>query len=246
MEPDKATVWERIERPATAPRAVLSHAQIAAAAVELADAEGLDAVSMRKLAGRLGVAAMALYRYVSSKEELLELMVDAVHADCGPLPDDPAVIGDWRKILRGMALQNRARILRHPWLPKATTQALTALTPNQLAGAQLVLTALEPLGLDADTAMAVVDTVADYTHGATGREVTLSQIMQREGWQSPDDLRDAYAPHMIYLMSTGRYPAFHRWVREAKRKDDAQWRFEFGLDCLLDGIAARLDLDTGS
>ena len=239
-EPGKITIWERIERPAAAPRSVLSHAQIAVAAIELADTEGLESVSMRRLAGKLGVAAMALYRYVSSKQELMELMVDAAFAASQDEVTEPA---DWRSVLRGMAWANRARMLRHPWLQQACNLALTALTPSQLAGVERVLSALEPLDLDADTAMAVVDTVDQYSRGATGREVMLQEFMKREGWQSPDEIRDALAPNMRWLMSTGRYPSFHRWVREAERKDDPDWRFEFGLDCVLDGIAARLKLN---
>src|SRR5690349_12346401 len=126
MEPGKITIWERIERPAAAPRSVLSHQQIAAAAVELADAEGLDSLSMRRLAARLGVAAMAIYRYVSSKQELLELMVDATFAESQEgMGEAPC---GWRDVLRAMARQNRARMLRHPWLAQAHSQALTALT----------------------------------------------------------------------------------------------------------------------
>ncbi len=242
MEAGKITIWERIERPAAAPRSVLSHEQIAAAAIELADAEGLESVSMRRLAAKLGVAAMALYRYVTSKQELLELMVDAAYAESQQgLPPEPC--GDWRGVLRAMAHANRARLHRHPWLGQAYSQALTALTPHQLAGAEHVLQALEPLGLDPDSALAIMDTVNEYSRGAASREVTLLQIMKREGWDSLEDVRAALRPNMMWLMNTGRYPQFLRWVREAERKDDDDWRFEFGLECVLDGIAARLGLE---
>jgi AcrR family transcriptional regulator len=242
MDAGKITIWERIERPAAAPRSTLSHRQIAAEAVELADAEGLDAVSMRRLAAKLGVAAMALYRYVTSKQELFELMVDEAYAESQDgMPDEPC--DDWRGVLRAMARANRARMLRHPWLAQAHSQALTALTPHQLAGAEHVLQALKPLDLDPDTALAVMDTVNEYSRGSAAREVTILQIMRREGWENLDDVRGALRPNMMWLMSTGRYPQFLRWVREATRKDDNGWRFEFGLDCVLDGIAARLGLE---
>ncbi|MCW2915757.1 MAG: TetR family transcriptional regulator [Actinomycetia bacterium] len=236
---ERLSIWERLEHPTPAPRASLTHGQIGAAAVEIADAEGLDCVSIRRLAGRLGVAPMALYRYVSSKEEIFELMVDAVHAGGA---DFEAASGDWRAVMRAAAHGTRAIMLRHPWLGRVSSQAVTVLTPNQLASAERALAALDGLGLDADTMMAIFDTVIAYARGATAREVVLLEIMKREGWQTGDDVRDALAPHMIWLMSTGRYPTFERWAREAKRKDDAEWRFDFGLECVLNGIAAQLSI----
>jgi AcrR family transcriptional regulator len=233
----RASVWERIDRPAAPPRATLTHDQIAAAGIEIADAEGLDAVSMRKIAAKLGVAAMALYRYVDGKDELRELMVDAVHRSPSSSGRDGKKSG-WRAVLRDLAHHTRARLLAHPWLGLALAQA-TSLTPDQLAGAERVLASLEGLGCDADTMMAVMESVMDYARGATAREAVVAEMAARTGG-TPDDLRKALAPHMTYLMSTGQYPTFHRWVQEATHKDDVDWRFDFGLECLLDGIAARL------
>lgn len=235
----RLSIWERLEHPTPAPRASLTHDQIAAAAVEIADTEGLDCVSIRRLAGRLGVAPMALYRYVSSKEEIFELMVDAVHA--GGV-DFGATSGDWRAVMRATAHGSRATMLRHPWLGRVSSQVVTALTPSQLASAERALAALDGLDLDADTMMAIFDTVIAYARGATAREVVLLENMKREGWQTGDDVRDALAPHMIWHMRTGRYPTFQQWAREAKRKDDVEWRFDFGLDCVLNGIAAQLSI----
>lgn len=236
---ERISIWERLERPQQPPRTSLTHDQIAAAAVEIADSEGLDSVSIRRLAGRLGVAPMALYRYVSGKEEIFELMVDSVYCG-GPVFDDQSPT--WRTVMRSLAHGTRYVMLQHPWLSRVSSQVLTGVTPNRLAGAEQALSSLDGLGLEVEYMMAVFDSVIDYAHGATAREIVMLELMRRRGWASGDDLRNAYAPHMTWLMSTGRYPTFRRWAHQAKNKDDAEWRFEFGLQCVLDGIAARLGI----
>ncbi|MFC0037800.1 TetR/AcrR family transcriptional regulator C-terminal domain-containing protein [Actinomadura rayongensis] len=233
----RASIWERMEQPAPEPRVVLTHASIAAAAIEIADTEGLESMSIRRLARRMNLAPMGLYRYVASKEEILELMFNAALEGGPATPDADA---DWRDVLRATAYHTREVMLAHPWLGKVVTMILTGLAPNRLACFEQALTALDGLGLDADTSMAVVDSVMDYTMGATSRDLTVLDMMRREGWESMDEMRDAYADEMSWHMSTGRYPAFERWVREGRRKDDMAWRFDYGLDCILDGIETRL------
>jgi len=228
------SLWERIDRPAPAPRATLTPQRIAAAAVSIADSEGLDAVTMRRLAGDLGVAPMAAYRYVGGKDELLELMVDFVYGEL-PLPDEAA---DWRTTMRTLALRTRAMLLEHPW---ARTTVVT-LTPNLLAVPERALAALDGLGVDVDTMMAVLRTVTSYVDGAVAAEVGLLRLMRDRGWSDKDETRTGLAPQMSWLMSTGRYPSYQRYIREATRKDDHRWQFEIGLDCVLDGIAARMGI----
>ncbi|MBM4795358.1 TetR/AcrR family transcriptional regulator [Streptomyces sioyaensis] len=238
-EPAAVSLWERLDRPAPAPRAALTPQKIAAAAVRLADTEGIDAVTMRRLATELGVAPMAAYRYVSGKGDLLDLMTDAVYADL-KLPDD---VTHWRAVMRASALRTREIVLRHPWLIQISSpQALRALTPNRMAVAERALSSLDGLGLDVDAMMAVVGTVNSYVHGAVSAECAQYCLMKEQGWTTPDDVRLALAPQMQYLMGTGRYPTYLRYLHEATRKDDPQWRFETGLDSVLDGIAARLDI----
>src|SRR4051795_5156750 len=105
----KPILWERVEGSGRGPRPNLTHDQIARAAVEIADAEGLTAVSMRHLAERLGIATMGLYRYVTGKDEVYELMLDAVATEI-ELPD-----AEWRAVAESYARQLRALGLRHPW-----------------------------------------------------------------------------------------------------------------------------------
>jgi AcrR family transcriptional regulator len=231
------SLWERLERPAPAPRAALTPHRIASVAVEIADAEGFEAVTMRRLATELGVAPMAAYRYVSGKDDVMELMVDLVHAEV-ELPD----VTDWRETLRSLAVHTRALMLRHLWLAQLAPQVMFALTPNRMAMAERSMTSLDGLGLDVDSMMAVVRTVDAYVHGATNTEVALHQMMEGRGWSSNDEVRTGLAPQMIWLMGTGRYPTFGRYLMEGVHKDDPQWLFESGLDYVLDGIAARLGI----
>src|SRR5262249_28084642 len=96
-------LWGRDERSQKGPKRALTVPQIVAAAIEIADAEGLDAVSMRRVAERLNVGAMSLYRYVPGKSELLELMLDAIHAE-----PDLRSEGPWRDRLERLARETRA------------------------------------------------------------------------------------------------------------------------------------------
>ncbi|MEV3861614.1 TetR/AcrR family transcriptional regulator [Streptomyces sp. NPDC050095] len=231
------SLWERLERPAPARRASLTLERIAAAAVELADEEGGAAVTMRRLATKLGVAPMAAYRHVSGKEDLWALMFDHVSAEL-TVPDD---VADWREVLRSFGLQTRELMLRHPWLGQAPLP-LIQLTPARMAVAERQLRALDGRGLDADSMMAAFRAVGAFVHGSTQTEIALRQYREQHGWESGDETRQALAPQMNYLMGSGRYPTYQRYGLSATRKDDPAWEFAFGLDCVLDGIARRLDI----
>ena len=117
-----------------------------------------------------------------------------------------------------------------------------ALTPNRMAVAEWALTSLDGMGWDADTSMAVIRTIDAYTYGTAHAEVALRLLMEGQGWSSGDEMRMERAPEMTWLMNTGRYPVFHRYLRAATRKDDPQWQFETGLDYVLDGIAVRMGI----
>ncbi|MET9529799.1 MULTISPECIES: TetR/AcrR family transcriptional regulator [unclassified Streptomyces] len=233
------SLWERLDRPAPTPRASLSPRQIADAAVRIADAEGLAAVTMRRLATELGVAPMAAYRYVSGKDELLELMIDRVYVEADLFGDATG----WRETLRALALRTRQLFLAHPWLGQlSSARAGVAMTPARFAVLERALTSLDGLGLDADTMYAAFVTVTSFTAGQAHAEVAMRQLMKDEGWSSGDDVRGALAPQMTYLMGTGKYPMYREVLRGSERRDDPLWHFEIGLDCVLDGIAARLGI----
>ncbi|MGW6155813.1 hypothetical protein ACWFRM_22135 [Streptomyces sp. NPDC055144] len=94
--------------------------------------------------------------------------------------------------------------------------------------------------LAVDVMMAAFRTVSSYFHGATQSELALREYKERHGWSSGAETRRALAPQMNYLMSAGRYPNYQRYGLGAAHKDDPTWEFDLGLDCILDGITARL------
>jgi AcrR family transcriptional regulator len=230
------SLWERLEQAAAAARPGLAAPAIAAAAVAIADADGLDAINMRRIAAELGVSAMAAYRHVSGKDDVLEIMADLVYGEID-IPEG----ADWRETMRAFACGVRALVLKHPWLTQLSApQAVFELTPARLAIEERALALLDSLGLDADTAMSVYRSVAAFVHGATRAEMGLRQLIQERGCTSGAETRSTLSDQMNWLLSTGRYPAFARYLRESKRQDDLQWQFETGLEYLLDGIAARI------
>jgi AcrR family transcriptional regulator len=231
-------IWQRIERSGRQARPTLTHAQIAAAAIELADAGGLEALTMRRLAERLGVATMGLYRYVRGKDELIELMVDAVYADAATAAADVAT--DWRAAMDRCAHELRALFSQHPWL--SGIGVTSPLTPNVTRYTDRTLAALAGTGLDEDTKMVVLNTVRSYVVGITGSQLVLTSFLERHGVPSVNQLRERLAPQMTWLLKSGQYPAFQRYIQGGIRKDDADWQFQLGLDFILDGIAARLGI----
>src|SRR2546430_7529226 len=132
------TVWDRPEPPT--PPAPLDRERIVAAAIALADEGGLEAVSSRKVAARLNAGPMRLYGYISTKQELFDLMVDEVHAEI--LPEEQP--GDWREALRILADRTRQAALRHEWLADVLGGRPT-LGPNRLARTEATLAALHGL-----------------------------------------------------------------------------------------------------
>jgi AcrR family transcriptional regulator len=229
------SVWERLEQGASAARPALSAQAIATTAVGIADADGLGAITMRRLAAELGVSTMAAYRHVSGKDDVFELMVDLVYGEV----DVPGEAG-WRETMAALARGLRALVLKHPWLTRVPgPQEAYELTPNRMALAERALAALRGQGPDADTAMTVYRTVAAYAHGAASAETGLRQLMSDRCWNSGDEARTGLSAQMTWLLSTGRYPMFARYIHEATRKDDLDWQFETGLQYVLDGIAAR-------
>ncbi|MCX5206438.1 TetR/AcrR family transcriptional regulator [Streptomyces sp. NBC_00237] len=145
------TVWDRPERGARGPAAAHSRHQLAATAVELADREGLAAVSMRQVAQALGTGQASLYRYVAGRDDLLDLMADAVVAELerDPLQGDP--VAD----LTALAVRTKALHLRHPWLADLPPEPLR-LGPNGLDHLEHSLAALAPVPLSGPAKLQVV------------------------------------------------------------------------------------------
>ncbi|MGK5550353.1 TetR/AcrR family transcriptional regulator [Actinomadura kijaniata] len=224
------TVWDRPEPP-TRP-APLDRERIVAAAVALADEGGLEAVSLRKVAARLDVGPMRLYGYISTKDELFDLMVDEVHAEI-LFAERP---GDWREALRLRAHLTRQAALRHEWLADLLG-GRPALGPNALAVGEATLAALDGLA-DLDTVMRAVETVSAYVTGAIRREIADLRAERATGL-SKRDWQRAHGPHLRRMLDTGRFPALARAVYDGTEVD-AETSFATGLEWVLDAVAAKL------
>lgn len=220
----------------------LSRGEIVRAAIKVADAEGSEAISMRRIARELNAGAMSLYWHVESKDELLDLMQDAVEGE----QQAPDPTGDWQTDLRAMALAQRAALHRHQWLMDFIG-GRPPLGPNTLRNLDRALAVIDPLGLGTETALNVLSAIGTYVVGAVLREFRESKVQQRDeemlAQMAPDEAQQILVSHVERIRATGRFPFFLRVFDEGIDPDAAETRdarFEFGLDCLLDGIASRL------
>lgn len=216
----------------------LSLSDIVATAIAIADAEGTEAVSMRRIARELHVGAMSLYWYVTSKEELHQLMLEKVQAES----EAPEPSGDWRADLRTYARNARATLLRHPWAIDFLGHGPPA-GPNDARNAERLMAALDGLRLDLATVMYILMAVGTYVLGAALREV--QEIRWHRAAAELDETEAAafLADFDRRIRQSGRYPHLVRIMDEDVDPDSPltrDVRFEFGLDCVLDGIAARI------
>lgn len=228
-------VWAHQERSGRGPVPQLSRDRIVAAGIAVADAEGAQALSMRRVAGKLDAGTMSLYRHVSSKDDLLELMLDAVLDEVRP-QQKPS--GDWRADLAAMAHRDRAVFLRHPWaLPLAASRP--SLGPNALAIVEFALTALHHLGLDVTAMSQMFSTVRVYVLGSVQSELAEAETQRRTGL-GEEEWRAAVAPYVRQVVESGRYPNWSRLVVDGEDVDPEK-SFCFGLDRVLDGLASYLE-----
>jgi AcrR family transcriptional regulator len=230
-------VWTRLER--ASPRAQREVDRIVSAAIEVADREGLDALSMRRLASSLGTGTTSLYRYVRNKEELLTLMVDAVNAG-DPLPAGPPA--DWRAAFTTVARAHRRQLLAHPWLV-GEIASRPAIGPNTLRSADRILGIALGMGLDAMAAGSVVSTLLRYVRGAVADELAELDAERRTG-MTQDQWRGSIAPYVVDVVDSGRFPSFASVIASPDPTDEEQ--FEFGLARLLDGFERLIDASRSS
>ena len=222
----------------------LSRDEIVRTAIEAADAEGPDAISMRRIARELSAGAMSLYWHVSSKEELLDLMLDAVQGEMAV----PASTGDLRADLRAMALGQRAALVRHRWV-MPFMGGRPPMGPKALRNVERMLALFAPLHIDGATAMTMLMSVTTYVMGAVLREQqeernqrNQERVQERSGLTAAE-MDKIFGEFMDRVRESGRYPHLTAMMDEGVDPDALETqneRFEFGLDCLLDGIMTRL------
>jgi AcrR family transcriptional regulator len=205
-------------------RTGLTREQVAHAALELADGDGLDALSMRTLAERLGVGTMTLYGYYRNKDELLDAVVDAAVGDGAP-PDGG---GEWREQLRAVVMHARRSLLRHPSLVELRVRR-PVLRPEALRFSERSLRILRDAGLDVREATAAFRLLFTYTFG-------FAALSPAEATEA--DRRAAFAA--LAALPPEEYPALTEAREEASEAMGGEEVFEYGLERILDGLAARL------
>jgi AcrR family transcriptional regulator len=230
---DPELLWVRTERPRRGRPPAHSRAAITAAAVALADAEGLAAVTMRAVAARLGAGTMSLYNYVPNKETLLELMIDQVGGD-HRLPARPS--GDWRSDLRQIAHEQRVIMRRHPWLP-AALPARQTLGPNTVAVLEYALAALAPTGLEAQARLEIFSLLSGFVASHSSYELAQERAIEAAG-RTSDELLDAQARYLRSVAAGGDHPQLAQALAAPSGGSTPQAVFDRLLDRLINGLAA--------
>jgi len=229
-------VASRTRKAEPKPDTELSRERVVKAAIRIADAEGIRALSMRRVASGLGVATMALYRHVTAKEELVLEMADTALGEIRFPPEPPP---GWRAQLELMARAQWALFRRHPWLAQALSITRPQPLPNLLSHADWATRALDGHGLPASTVMYAHITIFNHVRG-----IALNFEAEAESESGTAVSADAWLavhePILWDLVSEGRFPNFAGVVSRAPFDYDLDTLFEFGLQRLLDGFSVLL------
>ncbi|MEJ3742135.1 TetR/AcrR family transcriptional regulator [Actinomycetes bacterium KLBMP 9797] len=214
-------LWGGRPPPSRGPKPALSLDRIAATAIEIADAEGLAAVSMQRVAADLGFTKMSLYRYLPGKAELVALMVERA------VGEPPALdAADWRAGLAEWSRRLLARYLRHPWTLEATVGP-RPLGPHELGWMDRALALLAPTGLSGADRLDTIAVLAGH-----------ARMIAQQAAPGPAPEAQLVGQLAGILREHGeRFPALAASVADAAR-GGADQAFDFGLDRILDGLAA--------
>lgn len=223
-------IWARPERAGRGPKPAFSRADIAAAAVRIADAEGFDAVSMRKVAAELGCGTMSLYNYVPRKEDLHELMLDAVSAGY----EYPEPSGDWRADLLALAHQTRGMMHRHTWVPRLMSPVY-GFSPNALRYLEYALSCLDGVDARFGEKMELVAMVNGVVTTYTANEIATAERSRSLPW-SEEQEQAARTGYLISQIMTGKYPRMAAGFAEDSGPIDLDAVFDRALDRVLDSF----------
>jgi AcrR family transcriptional regulator len=211
----------------------LSRTKIATTAIRLADAHGLDELSIRKIAKDLGVGPMRLYDYVLNRSELLDLMVDAVYARIAEAAEHP----DWRATVLAIVHRTREAALAHEWFSDLLG-GRPHLGPHALAVGEATAAALSraPGIRGIEDLQRALGALNAFIIGALRREVTERRTARSTGtdesaWQA------SLGPYLTRMLETGRYPTVARLVIDGAHLNPEE-TFNHNLTTILDGITA--------
>lgn len=226
-------IWARPERAGRGPKPAYRRADIAAAAVRIADGGGLDAVSMRHVAAELGCGTMSLYNYVPRKEDLYELMVDAVSGEHEAW--EPS--GDWRADMIRVAHQTRTLMHRHPWLPRLMSPVY-GFSPNALRYLEHCLACLDPVESTYGMKMQLVGLLNGVVTMYVSNELATAERSRSLPWSEEQEnaVRIAYLGSQI---AGGAYPRMAAAFMEDPGPIDLDAVFDMALGKVLDAFAPR-------
>ncbi len=228
-----------VERPRRGPKPRFTVSQIARAAIDLADRDGLPGLSLRRVADELGITAMSLYGYVPSKAELLDVMVDQVRAE---LDVHRTTSATWRDALHELAYRHWKLCLAHPWLLQiAGSRPL--LGPHSTAKYERELAAIDGIGLSDVDMDLVVSLLDDYVHGAARRAVEAAEAERLTG-MTDQQWWETFGPLLGQVVDEKHYPTAVRVGAAAGAEHQSAYdparSFEFGVQRILDSVEAYL------
>ncbi|MGW0997505.1 TetR/AcrR family transcriptional regulator [Streptomyces sp. NPDC002520] len=226
-------IWARPERTGRGPKPAYTRDDIAAAAVRIADAEGLDAVSMRRVAAELGCGTMSLYNYVPRKEDLYELMVDAVSGEHEPW--EPS--GNWRADLLRVAHDTRALMHRHPWMPRLMSPVY-GFSPHALRYLEHCLACLDPLEASYGTKLELIAMLNGVVTTYVRNELDTAERARALPWSEEEE----HAVRITYLgarLGSGEYPRMAAALAEDAGPIDLEAVLQRALERVLDGFEPR-------
>ncbi|SFC12447.1 TetR/AcrR family transcriptional regulator [Streptomyces aidingensis] len=230
-------LWRTRQPGSRGPRGSLTLDEIVRTAMEIADAEGIAGLSMRKVAERFGLTTMSLYRYVPGKDELLELMFDAAAGQ----PDTARWPEDWRGGLAAFARGSRAVLLARPWTMDIPISG-PPMGPNNLAWMEAGLSRMNGTPLTEEDMVGVLMILSGYVLGQTRLERSMDQAFDRTG-VSYEEAGRVYGRLMTEVVRDGRFPTLARIIRAGvfeSGQQDAEDDFAYGLDFVLDGVAVMI------
>jgi AcrR family transcriptional regulator len=235
--------WGLRTRPGKGPKPGLSLSRIVEAAVKIALSDGLAAVSMNRLAADLGTKPMSLYRYVSAKDELLVLMVDA--AAGAPPPAEPGE--DWRAGMSRWAWAYLHLLRRHPWVVRVPIST-PPLTPNQIGWLEGGLRVLRGTSLTGQEKMSVILLISGFVRSWATLTADLVAAALASGNTDPDPTV-GYGRMLSRLVDPARFPEVHGLILDGTLDDESEdidREFAFGLDRVLDGVESLMKTRAGA
>jgi AcrR family transcriptional regulator len=228
-----ATAWGLRERPGKGPKPGLSLERIVRAAVHVAEADGFAAVSMNRIAKEVGVSAMALYRYVNAKDELVPLMLDVA---IGDPPAPRAEDEGWRSAITRWCWTYREALGRSPWTLRVTISEPPN-TPRQIAWFEHGLTSLHGTGLTENEKVSVIMLLSGYVRNTEAMYHGIAEALAAAD-SNADQMMSSYSDVLRQVIDPVRFPSVAFALQEGvfDQPDSVEGEFGFGLERILDGI----------